>query len=111
MTDLENSQSFPERKSDSYLFFFPAAPVKVVDLHDHVILPPREPLNSNAGVCGPVHWAQNVITEEKATESDKIFTQMSTQSFPLLFGAFGLELFRPQSGSMMDLHYSQKSVC
>lgn len=79
--DLGNVHSFPERKSDSYLFFFPAAPLQVVDLHDHVILLPREPLNSNAGVCGPGHWAQNVITEEKATESDKIFTQTSRRSF------------------------------
>lgn len=49
----------------SYLSLFPAAPVKVVDLHDHVVLLPREPLNSNAGVRRPGHRAQNVITGEK----------------------------------------------
>lgn len=101
----KHSHSFPERTSVSYLFFFPAAPVKVVDLYNHVILLPREPLNSDAGVCRPGHWAQNVITEEKATESDKIFTQMSSWNFPLLFGAVGLKPFWPQSGSMMGLHY------
>lgn len=76
---LEIISWFPDQTGDqtgrdSYLLFFPVAPIKVIDLHNHVILFSREPLHSDALVRKPGHWAQNVITEQKATESDKVFT-------------------------------------
>lgn len=51
--------------SDSYLFFFPVLSIKVIHLYNHMILFPREPLHSDALVCNPGHWAQDVITESR----------------------------------------------
>lgn len=51
-----------------YLSFFPVASIKVIDLHDDVILFPCEPLHREALIRHPGHWAQNVITEERQQE-------------------------------------------
>lgn len=55
----------------TYLSFPPAASVEVIDLYGDVILFSRQPLDSDALVRGKGDRAQNVITAEKATESDK----------------------------------------
>lgn len=48
-----------------YLLFLPAASIKVINLYNHVILFPGEPLHSDAFIRHPGHRAQDVIAEEK----------------------------------------------
>lgn len=74
MIKLGPRPDFPDPRGDNYLIFFPAASIKVIDLYNHIILFPCEPLHSDTLVRKPIDGAQNVITEQKATESDKVFT-------------------------------------
>ena len=103
-----------KRRGDRYLFFSPVASIEVIDLYDHVILFPCEPLHSDALVCGPGHWAQNVITEQEATESDKVFTSDRTWGCCICLGFDYLSdavmtnwrIYRPRSDRSRGDHLS-----
>lgn len=101
------------QRSESYLFFFPAASIRVVDLHNQVILFPREPLHSDAFVCEPGHWAQNVITEREETESDNVFTwDRSGRMLRMPWFVFGAMIGRDSAVQTQKLQEQEETpVC